>query len=163
MGAPKEPRTPNPTPADRVAPCGVRQAVEDDLNLIRQTWIGGMLSNSPWAKNTMTSDVFSAGYRPIVEGLLSKESVSVLVGFDPEAPTVIWGYLVAETLFDGRKLIHYAYTKAPFRRTGVLRKLLAAAQCNLNSTTITNWTYDCSLLKQNHTLSYNPFILWENR
>lgn len=74
-----------------------------------------------------TSDYF-AHYRKLIADLLYK-SITV-VACDPQDPEFIYGYAVIRPIED-LKIIHYAYTKKPFRRFGVLKQILKSQDVNL--------------------------------
>ncbi len=55
-----------------------------------------------------------------------------MIACDPSDPEFIYGYLVVRPL-DDVKIIHYAYVKKPFRKFGILKKLLSECQIDLSN------------------------------
>lgn len=142
-------------------PMNVRDGRDGDIPFVMSTWLEHYASSSPWTKH-IPRETFFAGHRPLIEALLKKPGVRLLIAVDKQDDDTIYGWLAHETRYDGRTLMHFSYVKKPFRRAGVLRRLLDVAEMDLTSTTLTHWTYSASEMNRSHTLSYNPYLLWEN-
>lgn len=144
----------------------VRPQRAGDVAFVMATWLEQYASSAPSTKHINRATFFGA-HRPIIEGLIGTETappkpgVRVLVAVDPKDDDVIYGWLATERMFDGASRVHFAYVKMPFRKAGVLTRLLAAAEVDMENSTLTHWTYSCSEMSRNHSLSYNPYLLWE--
>lgn len=139
-------------------PVRVRPFREADLPYVMSTWLNHFASSSSWAKHIPRSTFFDS-HRPLVESLLRRQGVSVSVAVDPEDADTIYGWLAHEQSSSG-PVLHFAYVKNSFRRTGVLNTLLEAIGTDLSSVTVTHWTDSCSEMNRSHTLSYNPYLIW---
>jgi L-amino acid N-acyltransferase YncA len=93
----------------------------------------------------------------LIESILKRSTVLVAVNTTDEQQ--IYGYLVCEKIQDVT-VLHYAYTKNLYRRTGIQKKLLAAANISLAEPCfISHKTVVCSKLASN-SLVYNPYLAY---
>lgn len=98
-----------------------RQANGDDLNFIYSTWLDSFHDDSCFGRMSFNR-MFYNFYRHVIDLILSKPDTKVLVATVKEEPLVILSFLVFEP-----KVIHYVYTKMPFRRLGLASSLIQKA------------------------------------
>lgn len=87
--------------------------------------------------------------------LLSLPEVEILVATSPDDIEQILSYAVIERENSG-DVIHWAYTKAPFRRMGLLKFLLKEG--DLTPKTYTHKSWITPRLAQKYKLTFNPFL-----
>lgn len=102
----------------------IRAGLEDDRDFILATWLRGYRHGSSFARR-IRDGIFYRHHHPIATALLSRSNV--LVAHDPEAPAVIYGYLVWEP-----GAVHWSYVKEDFRRYGIATALLYASSLPKN-------------------------------
>lgn len=97
----------------------IRRATETELPAIVATWLT-TYRDAPFSIGT-TDAVFNWEQGVLVRDLMARSEVAV-VAF-ASAPDVQVGWVVFEVP-GGRPVVHYAYVDEPFRRRGVLRRIL---------------------------------------
>jgi hypothetical protein len=103
----------------------IRPRIPSDDNFIYNSWLASMKGDQLAPKSK-----FFGAYRDQVNDLLAR--CEVAVACDPQDETFIHGYIVYKKA-DGLNLVHWAYTKAPFRRLNVMTDLLKSVFQNLGS------------------------------
>lgn len=98
----------------------LRSIVPSDVAFVFSTWLRSYRS----AAEKVSAAVYFQFQREAIERMLSRSRV--LVACDPETRGHVLSYLVLESI-GGVPVLHYAYTKAPFRRLGIAGSLLSAA------------------------------------
>lgn len=128
----------------------IRLAVADDLPFVFNSWL---LSARPQRSE---HDYF-ATYKPIVRAIVSQSRL--LVACSPEDEAQIFAYLVYN-LRAGQLVIHYVYTKHPFRRLGVAKALVLKADPDAAARPIVVTATFRGLkdLAKRHRLSYVPYM-----
>src|SRR5205085_2532795 len=99
------------------------------------------------------NDVFFAdsGHWGVVDRCL-RGSVTLVATPEGDGDTIL-GWLCAAP-----EVLHYAYVKAPFRRLGILSRLLFLAPSNL--ATCTHWTPVVrEWATRGHRYTFNPYLL----
>jgi GNAT superfamily N-acetyltransferase len=94
----------------------IRPAKPDELNYILETWL---LKSRP--RSTFARDMHFTHGKDLIALLLSRSVVIVDAQNDR-----IRGWLVYE-LFEGRCVLHFAYTRQEYRGTGIATSLVEAA------------------------------------
>jgi len=90
-----------------------------EVNFIYNSWL-----RSTWSDNITKhrkNDHFKIKTQEI-DNALSKSEVAVACFKDD--PNFIYGYVVYKHIKPDVLIVHYAYTKAPFRKYGVLKSIL---------------------------------------
>lgn len=138
-----------PARADDGPRIETRAAVPEDLAFVFSTWLNNFHHSSRFAKR-INRRVFFAAHHLVIERLLAR-GAEVTIAHPPGDPGVIVGYLCVEHVPEGfgvagvevpETVLHFAYTKGPFRRMGVMRTLLGAARVDLNACAFTHLTDD---------------------
>lgn len=125
----------------------IRLKESGDEPFIFNSWLQ---SNRMRHSNMPTSDYY-AHYKKIVTDILYKSIV--VVACDPESPDFIYGYLVIRPM-DDIPILQYAYTKKPFRRWGIFKKLAANQGIDLKEPVLT--TIKPPVYFKNYLLVYRP-------
>lgn len=135
-------------------PWTIRPANGQDVSFIYATWLNSYRSDSQIGLSCRTT-IFYSAYNRILDHILDSDNSQTLVACLPDDPNVILGYLVFE-----RDRIHYVFVKEVFRKTGIARSLIQAA--NLPQTIfITHRTRSAEPIISSHAkLIYNPFLLF---
>lgn len=138
----------------------IREKNNDDHNFIMSSWLKSYKTESYFAKRIRTS-IFYKYHHTACETILKRDNTRVIIGCDPKNPAVIWGYMVLEPHPDTEKwIIHYAYTKAAFRKLGVQHSILEAVRVNPNESIATHWTQTTDTLIKKYTeLLYIPYLI----
>lgn len=81
-------------------------------------------TGAPWLSLVNNDAFFSpVGYKGFIESILTYEGTQILVAADPADESHAFGFVV----FEQPSILHYVYTKAPFRNLEVATRLLQAA------------------------------------
>lgn len=107
-------------------PVLIRAADDRDSSFIYSTWLKSYSGQNKGTPKRVTHEFEE---RKIL-GLLAKSITLVAVGDSQSSSGDIYGFICGKRLPDGQLLIHYSYTKAPFRRFGIARGLLDAFDYN---------------------------------
>ena len=102
----------------------IRALRPSDLSFIYATWLRQIVMGYCVGLEPSTSSrAVYHRHKRIIDGILSRSAT--LVATLPDDSDVILGYLVVEKLADpdARPVIHWAYTKGPWRGMGVARLL----------------------------------------
>lgn len=105
--------------ATSAPPIDVRPLREDDVAFVASTWKQSFWRESTWGSRVRWPP-FNIGHGRIITELLLRSRV--LIANVPGNPGQIMGFLVYE--LGPKAIVHYAYTKPPYRHAGVLRTLL---------------------------------------
>ena len=134
----------------------VRPAEDEDARFVYSTWLRCYRVGSP-SNLLIPRKVFYESHHPLLEKLISISNVAVAhpVG----EPGVILGYLVFQRRALG-DVVHFGFTKSPFREFGVMRTILAAMDVDLHKSCFTFWTRDSmSLIDKFQGFTYNPYLV----
>lgn len=97
----------------------IRPAREDEHALIYSAWINTQKSCK--ARALMHPKKHDEGLHRLIGRVLSRKTTAVYVA---EYEGIVAGFLVCEPAQD---LVHYAFTKEPYRRQGVMHELMTSA------------------------------------
>lgn len=123
----------------------VRAGSPADTAYIFSTWMKHYLHSSEFAKG-MQEHIYYRYHHHVIERILARPVCQVLVATPHGDPGTIVGYLVAENV-GGLSIVHYAYTKAPFRLHGVFSTLLREAGIDPTKAIFTHLTKDAQKLQ----------------
>lgn len=134
----------------------VREGNAKDAAFLFATWLK-CFQKSYFAMK-IDRNVFFRHHHSVIERILARKGCQVLIATPEGDSLTILGYLVIERDEQGTA-IHFAYTKRPFRRLGVMRKLIAAAGIVPDESRFTHWTKDTDTLKAKWPgLVYVPYV-----
>ena len=100
-------------------PVRIRAAGEDDSAFIYSTWLRSYAGQN---KNIPKRVIWEYEDKN-VRNILSRSITLVAVGDTPDSAGDIYSFVCAQRLPTGL-VVHYAYTKVPFRTFGIARSLL---------------------------------------
>lgn len=114
-------------------PFAIRPPTPEDIPVVVDNWLRSMRDDG--VNGRMTNAVFYPLHRPRVTRLL--QTSPVLVGCNPADSWQVYGWLCG-----GAGVLHYAYTKEPFRRMGIMARLVDAAGLEGATTTATGLKWE---------------------
>jgi GNAT superfamily N-acetyltransferase len=116
---------------------------DDNIPFIVHSWSLGYYYNNRTLRRFTEKRAFVRTYGSFVAKKLKK--ITVFGAVNPSCLDQIYGYIAFEPLPCGNRVLHYIYTKEPFRRCGIATKLLAEAQIpvpRFKRVVVTHWTQD---------------------
>lgn len=133
----------------------LRPALPQDINFIYSTWINSYQFGSTLGRG-MRKSVFQPSYRRVIDAILASPGTMVWVAAALNDPHTILAYLVLED----KHIIHYAFTKEPFRRLGLQWLLSNNSGMQYRAKTYTHVT---NQVKQwvPAEWTYNPLMLYK--
>lgn len=151
---------PPPLPQGKVTtpdlPITLRRASKRDLNLITSSWLKSFRDASFPAG--CPNRIFFYYHHKILETLIPRSIV--MVACSETDPDQILGWICAE-LMDNALVVHYAYTKHPFRRWGIC-KLLVDTLIESEKPVALMYTHQTpsskKVLKDNKEWIYHPYL-----
>ena len=146
--------------ADQIVPMTTRAMVSADYAFVFGTWLQGHYEKSNWAKG-LEWEVYKNHHHALIEEILDKGKA--LVACDPGYENQIYGYIVYYGIPHQGLVLHYVYTKGPFRRFGVANHLMAEAGFTKMTpfafTQLNNQDVIHDLRKKWPLARYNPYLL----
>lgn len=133
----------------------LRDANEGDHSFIYNSWLKSY-RDSPVTKHIPNS-IYYENHHNIIENLLNNNKVVVVVVCNPEDKGQIFAYSVSEYR-DGKVILHWVYTKHPFRGFGLGRMLVTRFINTYERVYYTHFTKPSSKLLTDK-LQYNPYLL----
>ncbi len=139
----------------------VRALVAADQAFVYGTWLQGHFEKSLWAKG-MEWELYKNHHRAHIEAALQRGHT--LVACTPEDANQILGYVCFEWSNElWPPVLHYAFTKGPFRRFGVFTRLMEEAGFTPTTPFAFSQLNNSDLahhLRKKYTLArYNPYLL----
>lgn len=101
----------------------IRPFESEDLNFVQNSWISSLRKYFLDAHEGMSHEQYFTYQRKICDMLMQRAHCRVACNI--EFPTQIFGYIIEEIL-PHMNVIHFAYTKQSYRRSGILKKFLEA-------------------------------------
>ena len=127
----------------------VRDMMPEDKNFILSTFLKGLYYGDSWF-SVMPKFVFMDNYKGIAEMLISSPKHTVKVACLPDDPSVILGYSILSSDFQG---IDWVFVKSAWRNKGIGRSLLPHSPAYITHLTKTG----LSLMSKFPTVIFNPF------
>jgi hypothetical protein len=126
-----------------------------DEAFIYATWLRNYKSSSYFAKRIRHA-VFFSGHKKVIEFILAKPQTTTLIAHPKDDPNTMLGYLVCEMV--EKPTVHFTFVKEAFRKMGILRRLMEAAEIADPTFTFTHWTFPVDeLIGKYPDLVYNPY------
>lgn len=129
----------------------IRKAKPEDVDYITATWLNSVYEQ---CKRDMKKSVFMPNHNKLIKERLPL--MRCLVACNPEDQDQIYGYIV----FNRPSVVHFAYTKGVFRKLGVFKKLLDAAEIK-KDIEATHKGPMFKTLESKLTLVFNPYKFYE--
>jgi hypothetical protein len=135
----------------------IRSLAKAEADPLYHSWIESYRKTSAKVRE-VPQEVYEREQRRTIDLLLARPTVVVACACDAEDPEQIWSWICGE-LRDHELVVHYAYTKQPFRRVGALNALLAAMR-NGSSKPLyyTHWTFHSDKIAPKYSAAYNPWL-----
>jgi GNAT superfamily N-acetyltransferase len=130
----------------------IRGAEAGDRNFVIKSFLLGLYYGESWF-SAIPKDIFMLNYKSIASALVDSPKNLVVVACLPDDPTVILGYSILSA--DGTT-IHWVYVKQPWRRRGIMTKLLPVSALTITHLTALGQTLKNKLKPG---LIFNPFAL----
>lgn len=106
-----------------------RYLLPQDTPFIFNSWLKSFRVHSKWARE-VAPEVYYASHKKVVADFLAK-SVG-LIACNPDCANQILAYGIYQTPIRGVTVLHYIYTKQPYRKMGLatdlFQRLLASAK-----------------------------------
>lgn len=135
----------------------IRVATEADINFIFNSWLK-CYRHSVFAKQ-MQNEVYFDAQHKLIEALLKR--CTVLIACNDADVSQIYSYGVGEKV-DGQLVVHFIYTKEPYRKLGVALTLLEALGHKDGSAYFfTHKTHQSERLEKKHPLVYHPYLAFK--
>ena len=145
----------NPIKDTKRLPIRVRQADEGDASFIYSSWLKSYAAQN---KDQPKITVYEM-HREVVSRLL--EGAITLVACMEDTPDQVLSWVCAQRT-SKFLVVHYCYTKAPFRRFGLARTLLNAFDYKQGEPiVISHKSYICKDLKGRYTFLHIPHLQQE--
>lgn len=109
----------------------IRYACPDDINLIRNAWYRGVRETKP--NILIPSNLFHQHQSILMTRRLADSAVLVLS--HPDDPSQIYGFIIYQ-VERGILIVHWAWTRHIWRRSGVMTRLLCCASSSWRSNPI---------------------------
>ncbi len=131
-------------------PIAIRDAEPTDEGFIISTWLKSFRKGSDFARN-IYRDLFFTFHHGIVETILARPNTAKLVACQPDAPEVIYGYMVFARMdpevfyrlkLEFRPIVHYLYVKEAFRQMRVASRLIEKSAIDPSRIYLTHHTRD---------------------
>jgi ribosomal protein S18 acetylase RimI-like enzyme len=136
-------------------PVRLRNMQPEDKNFILNSWLKSY-RKSPAVRRMENNAYFHEQSKVIKEML---DNVNVLIACDEKDSTQILGYLVSQRI-DNVFIVHYLYTKLPFRNCGIGKMLIRARDHDLGDVAAcyTHHTDTANRLAYKYKFMHNPYI-----
>jgi hypothetical protein len=113
------------------------------------------------AVRSIPNAIYYAEHHDIIEQIFNRDGVLALVACNAEDPEQICGYSVASVSAEGVLIIHWIYSKFPFRRIGIA-KALEAKMRELVPSEVVYYTHagkGIERLLNGRKYIFNPYLL----
>jgi len=107
---------------DPLLPITIRQAKPEDMRFVMQSWKFSAYGQ----QQVLPRGSFFALMNSLCDTIVEDGDPVILVATPPDMPTVILGWVCAESTAHGATL-YWSYVKSPFRRSKVCKRLLDTA------------------------------------
>lgn len=137
-------------------PVRLRNMQPEDKNFILNSWLKSY-RKAP-AVRRMENNAYFHEQSKVIKDLL--DNVNVLIACSAEDSTQIYGYLISQRI-DNVFVMHYLYTKLPFRNCGIGKMLINARDHDLGKTAAiyTHHTDTAIRLAYKYKFMHNPYVL----
>lgn len=137
-------------------PVVVRQANEDDVNFLFNSWLRSFRGSGSLAKGVVNTVYFTEHHK-VIEKIL--KTAAVYVAVDPEDSKNIYGWVCFEYI-EGVFCLHFAYVKHIYRGLGIATTLLSKSGHDFSKPSIHTHSNDKALtLSTRKNSVYHPYIL----
>lgn len=129
----------------------VRPGNKDDNNFIYATWLRGLYYGSEFY-GSIQKDVFFKKYEQVIQALLAKPNVLVSIACLDDAE----GSILAYAVYEPTGTLHYAFTKEPWRRQGLVQKAIVGCS---EISSVTHLTKLGNSIRLKKGWLFNPWLI----
>lgn len=139
----------------------IRDGKSGDHSFIFSSWLHSF-RDSPFGRHVSSTDYFK-GQHAIIESLLAREATRVFIVHSLEDVEQILAYAVWEHTEDG-PILHYLYSKLPFRGLKIASTLYALIQAQCPGTVrYTHLPKLADKLLAGKSVQFNPYLAWRKQ
>lgn len=100
--------------------------------------------------------MFFTGHHKVVTHILAKPTTTTFIAHPKDDPNTMLGYLVCEP--GAKPIVHFTFVKEAFRKMGILKRLLEAAEIKEPTFTFSHWTFPVDeFIRKYPELMYSPY------
>lgn len=132
----------------------------EDLHLVRNSFLR-TFRRSPVTR-LIGTDVYDSVYLPVINEFIGSPDINLCLAVNPEDHDRIFSWCAFQKL-GGVQILHYAYTKSPFRGFSLPKKTLEHFGFNLEEPFFyTLLSADALKLRKKYPHAvYNPYLLFQ--
>jgi len=139
-------------------PVRIRKAYADDAPFIYKSWVQSYQGQN----KDIPKKAITRMHKGVIKRLLEKSTTVVACGDSAETENDIYSWLTAKRT-SKFLVVHFAYTKAPFRRWGLLNSLLKVFEYKQGEAILASHkSYIIKELKPKHNIMYVPHLQMHN-
>jgi hypothetical protein len=101
-----------------------RTATAEDRDFIVSSWSASF--KNAYAAGIIQADDWADIMHSQIRKLLDRPGTRAIVAYEKKSPGFIYGFIAGDTTDAEKPVVHFVYTKAPYRMTGHARGLFAA-------------------------------------
>ena len=139
-------------------PVRIRKAYDDDSAFIYKSWVQSYQGQN----RDIPKRALSSMHKTVIKRLLFSSTTIVACGNTPETENDIYSWLTAKRT-PKFLVVHFAYTKAPFRKWGLLNSLMKVFEYTQGEAILASHkSYIIKELKPRHNIMYVPHLQMHN-
>jgi len=139
-------------------PVRIRKAYDDDSAFIYKSWVQSYQGQN----RDIPKRALSSMHKTVIKRLLFSSTTIVACGNTPETENDIYSWLTAKRT-PKFLVVHFAYTKAPFRKWGLLNSLMKVFEYKQGEAILASHkSYIIKELKPRHNIMYVPHLQMHN-
>jgi|TARA_R100001530_G_C4288247_1_gene147318 hypothetical protein len=139
-------------------PVRIRKAYADDAPFIYKSWVQSYQGQN----KDIPKKAITRMHKGVIKRLLEQSTTVVACGDSAETENDIYSWLTAKRT-SKFLVVHFAYTKAPFRRWGLLNSLLKVFEYKQGEAILASHkSYIIKELKPKHNIMYVPHLQMHN-
>ena len=139
-------------------PVRIRKAYDDDSAFIYKSWVQSYQGQN----RDIPKRALSTMHKTVIKRLLYSSTTIVACGNTPETENDIYSWLTAKRT-PKFLVVHFAYTKAPFRKWGLLNSLMKVFEYKQGEAILASHkSYIIKELKPRHNIMYVPHLQMHN-
>jgi len=139
-------------------PVRIRKAFDADTPFIYKSWVQSYQGQN----KDIPKKAVARMHKTVVKRLLAESTTVVACGDTPETENDIYSWLTARRT-EKFLVVHFCYTKAPFRKWGLLKSLMKVFEYNQGEAILASHrSYIIKELKPKHNIMYVPHLQMHN-
>lgn len=139
-------------------PVRIRKAYESDAPFVYKSWVQSYQGQN----RDIPKKALSKMHKGVIKRLLENSTTIVACGNTPETENDIYSWLTARRT-SKFLVVHFAYTKAPFRKWGLANALMKVFEYKQGEAILASHkSYIIKELKPRHNIMYVPHLQMHN-